>query len=300
MDIDRLLSLGTEASLVMLLFATGMAARHGEGSALVRQPALLARSIGAVQLLAPVAAIVLASTLTIGPVVTVALLALAVSPMPPFIPREAPTAEGGRSYVISLIATSALLSVITIPGTLSVLGDVFGVSFRVPAIALARHLSLTVLLPFLAGLVLARTAHSFSATWSSAVGDAATLLLVVTLLPRVVATWPAIRALSDRGTLVAIVAYAVATLVAGHLLGGPARENRTTLALSATARHPALAISFVNANFAGEPLALPAVLLVAMVTLGVAAPYVVCARWWRSGSAPAGTPAAAHPVAGRR
>jgi BASS family bile acid:Na+ symporter len=300
MDIDRVLSLGTEGSLVLLLFATGMAARHGEGSALVRRPALFARSIGAVQLLAPVAAILLAWKLAIGPAITVALLALAVSPLPPFIPREAPTAEGGRSYVISLIATSALLSVITIPGTLSVLSDVFGLSFRVPAIPLARHLSLTVLLPFLAGLVLARSARGFSATWSSAVGDAATLLLVVTLLPRVVATWGAIRELSDRGTLVAIVAYAVAMLLSGHLLGGPVRENRTTLALSATARHPALAISFVTANFAGDPLALPAVLLVAMVTFGVAVPYIVCARWWRSAAAPAGTPATSHPVAGRR
>jgi BASS family bile acid:Na+ symporter len=156
-----------------------------------------------------------------------------------------------------------------------------------------------VLVPFLAGVLLARTAHAFSATWSSPVAGASTLLLVVTLLPQIVRAWPALRALSERGTLAVIVAYAIGMLVLGHLLGGPGRENRTTLALATTARHPALAISFVNANFADDPLALPAVLLVAMVTVAVAVPYVVGARRWRT--APVRTDAhAVHSLPGRR
>lgn len=297
MDFGKVLALGQPVSLALLMFATGMACQHGEVSAVLRQPALLLRSITAMQLLSPVVVLGLMWRLPLDPVVTVALLTVAVSPAPLFTPREEPNAVDGRSYAVSLIATSALLSVIIVPGALSVLSDVVAPPLRIPAMALTQHLAVVVLLPFLAGLLLAHVAPGLSAVWASAVGDAAVLVFAGALVPQTVAALPALRAMSARSTVVGIVTYAAATLIIGHLLGGPKRENRETLALATTVRHPAFALFAVNASFDHEPLAVPAVLLVALVTLATALPYIVMTRLLRflRTAGVARTPTGQHP-----
>jgi BASS family bile acid:Na+ symporter len=278
MDIDTLLSLGFQASLFLIVLAAGMAAQHGEATALLRKPALLIRSVIAMLLLAPLLAVGLASTLPLQPAVKIALVALAVSPVPPFLPKKTFVVDGDRSYAVSLLATSALLSTITVPVTLSFLSDVVGLPLLLPAATLAKQLLLGVLIPLAAGLLMARIAPAFCATWAADVSGAAALVFSVTIVPRLVLTLPAFRELSGDGTLVVMAAYAIGTLLAGHVLGGPVRENRHTLALSAATRHPAIALSLAQANFADQRLAVPAVLLLVVVTGAMSAPYLALIR----------------------
>jgi BASS family bile acid:Na+ symporter len=117
----------------------------------------------------------------------------------------------------------------------------------------------------------------------------------VTVVPQVVAVFPAFRTLIGNGTVVVMSSYAVATLLIGHLLGGPERGNRTVLALSTASRHPGIAISIALANFTSERLAIPAVLLMVLVAAVASALYAVMSR--RRMPAPVtGVPSDATPI----
>lgn len=278
MDIVELLSIGLRVSIFFMVLSTGMAGQRGEARELFHRPALLIRSIVAMQMLAPVLAVAVAYFLPVERAVKIALVTLAVSPVPPFLPRRALKAGGPRGYVVSLFATSAMLSVISIPVTLSLISDVAGIPLSLPLLALVKQLVLTVLLPLLTGLLIARVAPSFASSWTAPIGSGATLVLVICVAPVFVKLFPDFQTLAGNGTLVVMAIYSVGALLLGHLLGGPDHGTRTVLALSTAARHPGVAILLATTNFASERLATPAVLMLVVVSSVAALPYLALTR----------------------
>ena len=67
-------------------------------------------------------------------------------------------------------------------------------------------------------------------------------------------------------------------LAIGHLLGGPAPENRTSLAISTASRHPGIALALAQANFPAEKLVLAALLLYLLINAIVSIPYILWAE----------------------
>jgi len=269
-----LLALLTKISIMLIVFATGMSGRRGDLVMLLREPWLLLRSLVAMLVVAPLLAVLLASTLHLPMSVKIAAVMMAVSPVPPFLPKKAIKAGGSQSYVISLLAMSALVSIVTTPLSLQLLDDLFDMSMHIPRIEIARPLLATVLLPLVAGLLFARVAPRLSASWARIVSAAGTLLLAAAVLPQLVSLAPALRELVGNGTLLAIAAYALCTLFIGHLLGGPVEENRSVLALCTATRHPFIAIVLIQANFSADKLAVPAVFMALIVTSIASVPYV--------------------------
>ena len=276
-------AMGIPASLVLIALATGLSVRHEELRAMRLQWPLLIRSLVTVHLIAPMLAVVLASTLPLDPIVKVAILALAISPLPSFLPPNGHVTGAGR-LASPLLAVSTLVSVLTVPATLSVYGDVFGLPFSPPPVALTARLLLTGLLPLFVGLQLARVAPALGARWSGRVGAAGAIVLALSVVPAVVSQWPMIQSLAGAGAALVMVSYATTTLLIGHLLGGPVQESRVVLAQYATARHPAIAFGVVQASFPQEPSAGSAVLLLALVTTAATLPYLLLTRRARSSS----------------
>src|SRR5262249_37406281 len=80
------------------------------------------------------------------------------------------------------------------------------------------------------------------------------------------------------GTLVAAIVLSGLGLFFGHLLGGPAPENRTVLALATASRHPGVAlVTGISASVQAPRLVTAAVLLAFAVSGIVSAPYAA----WR-------------------
>jgi BASS family bile acid:Na+ symporter len=104
-----------------------------------------------------------------------------------------------------------------------------------------------------------------------------TVLLILSALPLIYASWPAIRALVGNGTVLIIAAMAAIALAVGHLLGGPDPDDRTVLALSTASRHPAIALAVAVAAGAESKPELAAILLYLIVAALVSVPYVA----WR-------------------
>jgi BASS family bile acid:Na+ symporter len=87
-------------------------------------------------------------------------------------------------------------------------------------------------------------------------------------------------ALIGNGTLLGIIAFLVIGLAVGHLLGGPAPNDRTVLALATATRHPAVAVAIAQIVFPAEKAVLATTLLYMLVGLAVTLPYVA----WRKKS----------------
>jgi len=270
-----------KASIVLLVIGIGLQATMRDAVYLVRHPGLFARTILSMHVLMPAVTLALCIGFGVRPALKVALLTLSISPVPPFLPPRVSKAAGDGSYIIGLLVAMSLLSIAIVPVSLHILGTFFDLPIHTPMPAVLKVVVTSVLGPLAIGLAIRHFVPS-SARFAKPVTTAATVLMVVAVVPLLMKSWPAVRVLLGDGTLLMIATITLAGLAIGHPLGGPAREDRAVLALSTASRHPAVAMVVATANFPEEKLIVPAILLALIVSALVATPYVV---WRKRGAA---------------
>jgi len=281
----QLISLAIQVSMATIVFCVALHARLDDVVSLLRRPRLLARSLLAMNVITPVIAAVVAAVFDFRRTIEIAFIALAVSPVPPILPNKEYKAGGAPSYVLGLLAISALVSVVFVPGALEVLGRAFARPTHVPMGAVVWIVATSVLAPLGAGVLVRRLAPSVASRVARPLSIAGTVLLIAAFLPVLVKMWPALIAQLGDFTLLAIVVFVLAGLAVGHLLGGPNPDERTVLALSTATRHPGMAIAIAHANAPEDHSIAAAILLVFLVGGIVSVPYV---KWRTRGHARGG------------
>jgi bile acid:Na+ symporter, BASS family len=203
----------------------------------------------------------------------IALIAMAISPVPPLLPRREVKAGGLQAYAVSLMATLALLAIGTIPLSVELLAVYYRRPLAMPASSVAGLAFISVLLPLVAGIAVRAwtTVADRLVRPASLIG---TLLLVAGSLLLVSATWRGIWSVIGDGTVVVVAAFVALGLVVGRLLGGPDPRQATVLGLSTACRHPAITLSIASTNFPDERFG-ATVLLYLLVGLVLLAPYVM-------------------------
>jgi BASS family bile acid:Na+ symporter len=235
----------------------------------------------------PLFAAALAAAFDLNPAVRIALIALAVSPVPPVLPKKQIKAGGQAPYAVGLLVAAALLAIVSVPVAVELLERTFSIPLQMSPAAIARLVFITVLAPLAVGIVVRRVVPGIAERMAQPISVVATALLVVSVLPILFTAWPAMVSLVGNGTIVAIVAFILAGLATGHLLGGPNPDDCTVLALSTASRHPGVALAIASANFPGQKLVPAAVLLYLIVSAIVSIPYVTWRRRQRGGIASA-------------
>jgi bile acid:Na+ symporter, BASS family len=273
----HLIPLAIQVSMGLIIFCVGLHARFEDITALARKPGLLIRSLLAMNVVMPVVAVLIALLFDLNVVVEAALIAMALSPIPPILPSKEIKAGGEASYIIGVLVATALLSIVFVPLVSQVVGELFRHPLHVSPATVAKIVSTSILLPLLAGICLRLVAKSLANRIAKPLSIVGTVLLVAAFVPVLIAQWHSLGALVGNFTLVAIVAFALVGLAAGHLLGGPDPDDRTVLALSTATRHPAVAMAIVH-DAHDKQSVLAAVLLVLMVGSLVSVPYV---KWRR-------------------
>jgi BASS family bile acid:Na+ symporter len=238
MNPATLIPLVLKASIVLIVVGLGLRATVDDVTFLFRKPGLLLRSLLSMNVVMPLFATALALVFDFHPAVKIALLALAVSPVPPILPKKELKAGGTASYAMGLLAAAALLAIVLVPLAVEVLAPAFGKDAHTSPLAVAKLVLMTVLLPTAAGIAVRRIAPAFGERMAQPVSAAATVLLVAGALPILFTARQAILSLIGNGTLVAFAVFVLVGLAAGHLLGGPDPQDRTVLALSTASRHP--------------------------------------------------------------
>src|SRR5678809_1012081 len=98
MTLKQLVMLALQISVVLTVFGYGLQTTRADLLYVVKRPGLLVRSLLSVFVIMPVIAFALARLFDIRHVVEVALVALAISPVPPLLPMKEHKAGGEASY----------------------------------------------------------------------------------------------------------------------------------------------------------------------------------------------------------
>jgi predicted Na+-dependent transporter len=274
MSIAAVIVAVVKASIALLVFGLGLRGTLRDATYLLRRPNLLARALLSMSVVMPLTAFLIASLFRLHPAVKVALIALAMSPVPPFLPSRAMKAGGESAYTIGLFTATSLLSIAIVPITVWLFGVLFRVPFDVSSAEIARVVAGGVLIPLLIGMGVRHFAPAAAERAARLVTLLAMGVLVAGAIPILFSTWRAIETLLGNGTVLAIVAMTFIGLGVGHFLGGPDRDHRTVLALSSAARHPGVALAIATANFPGDKSVPAAILLSLVITSLVSAPYL--------------------------
>ncbi|MFZ4688497.1 MAG: hypothetical protein ACOYLS_04610 [Polymorphobacter sp.] len=275
MDPASIVKLILVIGIVGIVISIGARSRPEDTLALVRNPALGARAMLSMFVAVPLFVLFITWAVDLDRPVRTALLALAVSPMPPIITKKEEKVGGDADYGIGLQVLGTIFSIIAVPFMLMIAGAVFGVSGSFDPFAMSKLLIITVAAPLAIGMALGRyfAAHRNAiAHWAGLIG---TIALLVGAVPLLLATWQSMWALVGGGVLLVIMAIIGFALLVGHLLGGPDEGNRGALAVASAARHPGVAIALsvgIFPNFSAEITG--AVLLFLLANVVLTLPYV--------------------------
>jgi bile acid:Na+ symporter, BASS family len=273
MTLQQVIMLVLQASIVMTVFSFGLRTTVGDVLSLVRRPSLLARSLGAMFVIMPIVAIALAAAFELRPSVKIVLVALAISPIPPLLPGREQKAGGDAPYGLGLMMIATVLSIAVVPIAVDLVGRVFAKPFAMSPSAIAGIALKNAILPFVAGMVFRAVMPAVAIRIAKPVERVATVLLAAGILALLAGTLGTVFSLLGNGTVVAMAAFVVAGLAAGHLCGGPNADDRLVLALSTASRHPAIALAIAKANFPDEPHLGATIILYLLVSLLIGIPY---------------------------
>jgi BASS family bile acid:Na+ symporter len=277
MDLQPLVMLGLQVSIVCTVFGYGLQTTTAALLDVLRRPGLLVRSLICVFIIVPAVAFVLARLFEIRRDVEVALLALAISPVPPLLPMKEVKAGGRISYGLGLLALLAALSIFITPLAAEVLERLFDRPLAVAPWSIARLALITVLVPLATGIVVHAVAPATAERIAPVLGSGARLLLGVAAAVLLAGVWRSVWAATGQGAVVTIAIFIVTALAIGHWLGGPDHETSIVLGLSCACRHPAIAFAIASANFPDQRAG-GAILLYLVLSLLIGVPYV---RWNR-------------------
>ncbi len=180
-------------------------------------------------------------------------------------------AGGSFNYGASLQVTLSLSVVLLTPIVLTIFGSVFpGATETVDAFQVAKQIAVVQFLPLSIGLVLRQVGAEIADEISDFLTITADTLFVVLALFLLVLSLDLIPKLGMM-PIILILAIATASLLIGHLLGGPEPETRAVVAIAGVARNAGLALLIAIQN--QQTAAIPVILSYLILGALVAFPY---------------------------
>jgi BASS family bile acid:Na+ symporter len=258
-----------------LMVGIGLRTRPADALHLMRHWAKGARAFAALFLIVPAAVILVALILPIPPAVEVALIAIAVSPMLPMLPNDLAKMGADHAYCVSLEVVGVVMALAAVPVVFWVVAHIAGVEINIATLPLLTSLALGVLLPLAIGGAVALIVPAYSLRLAKTITTVATAVLIVSVLGILWGRRELLMAQLGGWTLLAIVLLVGVGLAVGHALGGPRRQDRIALAMTAASRHVGFALA-VGASVAPNSVPTVAgVILVYFVVRGLLVlPYV--------------------------
>ena len=261
MTLAQLVQLAITTSILLLVFSLGLGATIEEATSVLRRPSRLVPAVLAIFVVVPAFAALLAWAFNLPAPVEIAMLAMAVSPVPPILPGKQLKLGGRRDYVFGLLVAISLIAIVAVPAALQILSWIFNRPVHISPFAVAKLIATSVLAPLLVGVIARMIVPSLADKVASIAARIGTVLLIMALLPILASALPAIWRIVGSGAVIAFVAVVAIATAAGHVLGGADAGERTPLAIASAMRHPGMALAIARLNFPDENLAPAAVLL---------------------------------------
>jgi BASS family bile acid:Na+ symporter len=248
-ELTQLLISGANASVVVFVVSStlGVGLRLTVGQILtpLRNGRLVALSLFANFVLAPLAAILLANVLGLAEPLRVGLLLCGVAAGAPFLLKLAELSKGNMAFGVGLMVVLMVITVGYMPVMLPVLLE--GVS--VDSGQIAQSLIVLMLIPLALGLLVRARLESVAARVAPAIAAISSISMVLVVALTTAAHFQSVLAvLGTFGILAALVFTAVCVGI-GWLFGGPGADTRSVLALGTAQRNTAAALVVAGQNF---------------------------------------------------
>lgn len=266
--------LAIKASIVGLVFALGLRSKPEDITELLARPGMLLRAFTAINLVMLAFAIGIVWLLPLRLEVEVTLLALALSPVPPLLPRKTAKAEGDRSFAVGLLVVFGVLSIVWVPAMVHVVGWIFGRPIGMSPAGIAWIVATLILIPLVLGLAVRKFAGAFAKRIEPAISIGALVLLGLTAILILASSFKGMIAQIGDGTAGLMALFVIVGLAAGHLLGGPNERERTDLALAAASRHPGITLATAQVAFPDAKVVMALVAIYLLVGGVIALPYI--------------------------
>src|SRR5579862_8355787 len=154
MTMQQYLVLALQLSIALTVLGLGLTASWQDATYLLRQPGLLLRSLLSMSVVMPIVVIGIGMLFSFPREMELALLGLAISPVPPILYKRQLGGGGRREYVVGLLVAMALLSIVLVPVSVAILNSIFSTSVQVPLLVVTRIILTSVLVPLALGLLI--------------------------------------------------------------------------------------------------------------------------------------------------
>lgn len=281
MDPTLLLKLAIVGSIVAIVLSIGLAAPPGSIRVGFSKPITIARAMVSMFLLFPTFALAVTWFIPLDPAARIALLALAVSPMPPILPIKQQKLGGELEYALAIQIAASLVALAAAPLLIMLAGQIFGREANYDGLGVARTILVTIVVPLGVGIAVASIAPEMAARFSRLFKALGMTLLTVGVLIVIWKAWPGIQAAALSLTIVVAVLMGLFGLAIGHWLGGPYDGNRHALAIATISRHPGVAIGLAAAaDLEPKQPIIAVVLMYVLVMALLGALYPRLAKGW--------------------
>src|SRR5262245_36275147 len=193
--------LGLTVSMFLAVVAVGMGAVRADLQYLLSRPSRLVRSLLAMNVLAPIVAVVVCRAFELHPAVIVALVTLTIAPVGALFPRGMLllVAPGRGAYAYGLFFASTALAVVLTPLTVEVINLIVGGDLHVNPLAVAQVVAGSVLLPLGIGLAIGRWCPTARRS-IPALQKVSSLVLLVCAVVLVAGAWSLMASVVRDGT----------------------------------------------------------------------------------------------------
>ncbi|WP_230293698.1 bile acid:sodium symporter family protein [Croceicoccus sp. Ery5] len=275
MTVALALKLMVVISVILMLFALSLRARVADLGYMVTHWRLGLGALIAMFVIVPAVAVAIAYFFNLNPAVEIALVTIALSPIPPILPNKQLKAGGRACYITGLLFGATIVSILVAPLGVYLFSQIFGIEAQVGFGAIAMPLVLTILLPLVLGVAIAPLLGEGLLPKVSAIANKlGVILLAVSAIGLLIMIFPRMLEVIGHGTLVALAVMAAVGLAAGYFLGGPDAGDRATLGLATSTRHPGVALAIAAHVFPDNELAPAAILLSLLVSMVVCVPFM--------------------------
>src|SRR6516165_7411653 len=192
MEAGAVLAFLLQGAMIASVLALGLKARAADVLYLWHRPGLLLRSFLAMYFVTPLIAVLLVLLLNLPPGQSLGLVLVAISAGAPLLPKTLLKLGCNPPYVYSLLVSTALAAVLTVPCSLAVLSPILPEHARESLLPVAVVVARTFFVPLAVGMVLGHLAPLTADRIRRPVLLAAGLVLVTVLLGLLVLNFSAI------------------------------------------------------------------------------------------------------------
>ena len=290
MEIDIKAVVGSYAQLTifLLMLTIGLEEGFKNLSILWRRPPLLIRCLIASFVVVPIVAIVILSVIPMAQSTRVALAAMAICPGAPLTYKKLTGMKASTALAGSFQTTTSLFAILVIPVWVLIFSRLYPAEPTVAVSDIFTQVTTVQFVPILLGLALHQWLPTLAEDLLEPVTKISTFLFLGLSLVVLIVALPLILKVGVL-TVIGVVLFITASILAGHYLGGPEPETRLTLGLANSTRNAGLALTLAALNFDDKPGILGAIAAIAILAFIADAIYANLYRQKMAQLTPAST-----------